>query len=284
MKVERNILVAFVLNLLFSLFEFVGGIMTGSVAIFSDAVHDFADAFSIGLSFAFERKSNKKSDFKYTYGYKRYSPLAALITTVVLITGSILVIISAIGRILNPVKLNYNGMIILAIIGVLVNFVAACFTHEKHSLNQRAVHLHMLEDVLGWVLVLIGSILMKFTDISIIDSILSIVVSAFILIMALKNLKDTLELFLEKAPNNIPVTLVKDTVLKIDKVIDVHHIHIWTMDGINSLATLHVVSDTSDFGLLKKEIRKVLKTVGISHVTIEVESNLESCKEEMCKI
>ena len=149
MKTEKNILIAFLLNMLFSIFEIIGGIFTGSVAIISDAVHDFGDSISIGISYILEKKSKKKPDNKYTYGYTRFSVLGATITNTILIVGSILVILNAVKRIINPIEINYNGMIIFAIIGVIVNFVAAYATKEGDSLNQKAVNLHMLEDVLG---------------------------------------------------------------------------------------------------------------------------------------
>ena len=180
MKTEKNILIAFVLNLSFSLIEFVGGIFTGSVAIISDAVHDMGDALSIGIAYALEKKSHKQPDKKYTYGYGRFSVLGGLITTVILFVGSVVVIINAVDRIINPTEINYNGMIAFAIVGVVINFAAAYFTRESGSINQRAVNLHMLEDVLGWVVVLIGAVVMRFTDIAIIDPIMSIGVSVFI--------------------------------------------------------------------------------------------------------
>ena len=164
MKTEKNILIAFILNFAFSIFEFLGGIFTNSVAILSDAIHDIGDALSIGISYFLEKKSKKEPDEKYTYGYARYSVLGATITTAILMVGSVLVIINAIDRILNPVEINYNGMIIFAIFGVIVNFLAAYFTKEGNSINQRSVNLHMIEDVLGWIVVLIGALIMRFTD------------------------------------------------------------------------------------------------------------------------
>ena len=181
MKTEKNILIAFLLNIFFSIFEIIGGIFTHSISIVSDAIHDFGDAISIGISYFLERISNKKPDDKYTYGYKRYSVIGALVTNLILFTGAVLVIYNAIIRILNPIEINYNGMILFAIVGFIVNLIASIVTKHGDSLNQKAVNLHMFEDVLGWIIVLIGSIIMKFTDISIIDPIMSILVSLYIL-------------------------------------------------------------------------------------------------------
>ena len=198
MKTTRNILIAFILNFAFSVFEFVGGLFTGSVAIVSDAVHDIGDAASIGISYFLERKSKKQPDETYTYGYARFSVIGSVITTLILLFGSCVVIYNAIQRILTPTPIHYNGMIVFAIVGVVVNLAAALFTREGHSLNQKAVNLHMLEDVLGWIVVLVGAIVMRFTDFALIDPLMSIGVAVFILINAVGNLKEVLDLFLEK--------------------------------------------------------------------------------------
>lgn len=283
MKTERNILIAFILNLSFSVFEFFGGIFTGSVAIISDAVHDLSDAASIGISYFLERKSKKKPDENYTYGYARYSVLGGFITTVILITGSITVIYNAVERIIKPIEINYNGMIIFAVIGVLINFCAAFLTRHGDSLNQKAVNLHMLEDVLGWVVVLIGAVIMRFTSLAIIDPIMSIGVSLFILVNAVKNLKEVFDLFFEKTPCGIEISEIEEHIKKIDGVIDVHHIHVWSMDRNNNLATLHAVTD-GNIQKIKDEIRKELSEHGISHVTIESEASTDVCKEKSCSI
>lgn len=283
MRTEKNILVAFLLNLLFSIFEFVGGLFINSVAILSDSIHDMGDAMSIGVSYFLERKSKKKPDDKYTYGYVRYSVLGSIITTIILIVGSVLVIYNSIQRIISPVEINYNGMIIFAVFGFVVNFIAAYFTKEGDSLNQKSVNLHMLEDVLGWLVVLIGAVIMRFTDIKIIDPILSIGVALFILISALKNLEKIMDIFLEKTPNNINLEEIKEHLLKIKGVKDVHHIHIRSIDGYNNYATMHVIA-AGDYAKVKQEIKDELKEHNISHTTIEIEEVSEKCDEENCEV
>ncbi len=284
MKTEKNILIAFILNISFSIFEIIGGILTRSVAITSDAIHDLGDALSIGISYFLEKKAKKKPDDKYTYGYLRYSILGAFITTTILAVGSSLVIASSIKRIFNPIEINYNGMIIFAIIGVIVNFLAAYATKEGDSINQKSVNLHMLEDVLGWIVVLIGSILMKFTNILLIDTIMSICVALFILVNTFKNFKEILDLFLEKTPKNIEIEDIKKHLLEIKEIIDVHHIHIWSLDGVVNYATLHVKTDSKKIKELKEKIRLVLKEFNVMHVTIEVEEKEDECGEETCKM
>ena len=283
MKTEKNILIAFILNLSFSVFEIIGGFFTGSVAIISDAVHDLGDATSIGISYFLEKKSKKQPDNTYTYGYARFSVMGSVITTLILLFGSVMVIYNAILRIINPVEINYNGMIVFAIVGALVNFLAAYFTKDGDSLNQKAVNLHMLEDVLGWIVVLVGAIIMRFTDIRIIDPLMSMGVAIFIFVNALKNLKEVLDLFLEKIPNNISIEEIKHHIKEIDGVVDVHHIHIWSMDGYLNYATMHIVANENSHEI-KDKIRDELKEHGIGHATLEIESPTDHCHEEHCHI
>lgn len=281
---DRNILVAFILNLAFSVYEFIGGSLTGSVAITSDAIHDIGDALSIGLSYILECKSRKGSDSKYTYGYIRYSLLGGLVTTAILIAGSLLVLIGAVSRIIHPATINYNGMIILAAIGVVVNFLAAYFTRDGDSLNQKSVNLHMLEDVLGWAVVLIGAIIMRFTDISIIDPILSIFVAIFILKESLKNASSILNVLLEKTPPSVNLDELEQQLLSLKHVQGIHHLHVWSMDGYRNCATLHIISDRNprDVAKVKSQAREILAAHQIAHSTIEIETPSEHCHEQNC--
>ena len=174
-------------------------------------------------------------------------------------------------------------MIIFAIIGFVVNFLAAYFTREGHSLNQKSVNLHMLEDVLGWVVVLIGAIVMRFTDLKIIDPILSICVSLFILVHSLTNFKKIIDLFLEKTPTGISINELKEHILEIQGIKDVHHIHIWSIDGYSNYATMHIVTN-EDNKKIKELVKKELKEHGINHTTIEIEGINEECHDEVCEI
>ena len=284
MKTEKNILKAFLLNLFFSIFEIVGGVLTNSAAIVSDAVHDFGDSISIGVSYFLEKKSKKKPDNEYTFGYTRYSVLGAIITNTILVLGSIVVVYHAITRIIKPEDIDYNGMIIFAIIGVIVNLIAANCTKEGDSLNQKAVNLHMLEDVLGWAVVLVGALVIKLTHLTIIDPILSIIVSLYILFNAIQSFKKIFNLFLEKTPEDIEIDELKKHILEIKGVLDIHHIHIWSIDGVNNFATMHVVTDTKKVNELKHSIKEELREHGISHTTIELEDKDTQCDEHECCI
>ena len=282
MKTEKNILIAFFLNISFSIFELFGGLITNSVAIISDSIHDMGDAISIGISYFLERKSKKKANKKYTYGYVRYSVLGGVITTTILLVGSILVIIGATKRLFHPVEVNYNGMIIFAIVGVVLNFIAAYVTKDGDSINQKSVNLHMLEDVLGWIIVLIGAIVMNFTNIKIIDPLMSIGVAIFILINSLKNLKQVLDLFLAKTPRDIDIDELKEHLLELKGVDDIHHIHIWSIDGYNNYATMHIVTKEKNIKQLKNKIREELEEHNICHAILETED--EACDEKECNI
>ena len=283
MKTQKNILVAFILNLAFSVFELVGGVFTGSVAILSDAIHDLGDALSIGFSYFLEKKSKKKPDDIYTYGYTRFSVLGGVITTCVLLVGSGIVIVNAVGRLMNPSPIHYDGMILFAVVGLIVNGVAAFVTREGDSLNQKAVNLHMLEDVLGWAVVLVGAVIMRFTDISLIDPLMSIGIAVFILINACKNLKEVLDLFLEKMPHGVDSEEIKHHLCHIEGVLDVHHIHIWSIDGQNNYATMHIVADREP-ATLKALVREELQEHGIVHSTLEFETEGEACDARECHV
>ena len=266
---KKNILIAFLLNISFSIFEIIGGLVCGSVAIISDSVHDMGDALSIGISYFLERKSNKAPDEKYTYGYRRYSLLGSMITLLILIFGGVAVIIGATNRIFNPKDINYDYMLIFAIVGVAVNLLATLFTRHGHSLNQRAVNLHMLEDCLGWIVVLIGAVVMKFTDIGIIDPIMSICVSAVILVSSIKALAEALGVILLKVPSGIDSD-------------EICH-HLLRIDGEINYATLHAVIE-GDASAIKSHIREELAEHNIAHATIETEDKDYECIEKNCVV
>ncbi len=286
---SKNIKIAFFLNLCFSIFELIGGIFTNSISIISDSVHDFGDCISIGISYFFEKKSKRKPDNKYTYGYLRYSLMGALITSFVLLLGSTLVLYNAIPRLFNPEEVNYNGMLIFALFGVAINGYAAYKTSGGHGKNERAVSLHMLEDVLGWIAVLIGSLIMKIFDISIIDPLLSIGISIYILYNVYQNIRSIVVVLMEKIPDDIDVReLKKHLKSEYTKIIDIHHIHIWTIDGINNYITMHLVIDgnteVQDIIDLKCSIKNELSHENIKHVTIEIEYANEKCTDKSCNV
>ena len=281
MHSDKKIFIAFILNLFFSVFEFVGGAITGSVAILSDALHDLGDAAAIGVSWILEKISKRKPDKTHTYGYARYSVVGSLIITLILVFGSAAVIYSSIERIINPIEINKEGMIVFAVVGLIVNFLAVWFTRKGETLNQKAVNLHMLEDVLGWAVVLVGAIVIEFTNFYIIDPIMSLGVAIFILINALMHFREAFDLFVEKTPHGINLDELTHHVMEIDGVEGVHHLHVWSIDGLNNYATMHIVTDL-DGSEIKKKVKEELQEHGICHATLELEKTDEQCSEEHC--
>lgn len=268
-----NMTLAFLLNLFFAVLEAVGGLLTGSVAILSDALHDLGDAAGIGVSLWLEKKSGRAANGEYTFGYSRFSVLGGLFTTGVLLAGSVAVIAGAVERLLHPVPIHYNGMLLLAIVGVAVNLAAALLTRGGDSVNQRAVNLHMLEDVLGWVVVLIGAAVMGFTDLVWLDPALSMAVALYILWHAIGNLKDILPLLLEKAPSAQLTQQARQAMLEVDGVEAVHHIHLWQLDEHTLCLTAHLTAPES----AKPQVRQALAGLGITHTTLETGADPVPC-------
>lgn len=285
MEEQENIKLAFFLNLGFSIFEFIGGLLTNSVAIFSDAIHDFGDSLAIGLSYILESVSNKDRDEHYSYGYKRFSVFGGFFTSAILIISSVLVLFNAVLRLFNPVEVKFWGMFLFSIFGIAINGYATIKTSRSVNLNEKSVNLHMLEDVLGWIAVLIGSLLIKVTGWSVIDPLLSIFISLFIGYKSIKNILESINVFLEKVPENIDLEDIKNAILKCDKVLDVHHIHAWSIDGEENLLTMHVVIDKSvtkkNYELIKENLKKALEEKNIFHSTIEME--YVNCDNLNCK-
>lgn len=278
----KNIRVAFFLNLFFTIIEFIGGFLTNSVAILSDAVHDLGDSFSLGLSWYFQKLSNKKSTTRYTYGYKRFSLLGAIINSIILTVGSILILIKSIPRLFRPEQPDVQGMLLLAVLGVMINGAAVVRLRRGSSLNERVVSLHLLEDVLGWLAVLIGAIIMHFVDAPIIDPILSIGIAGFILMNVYKNIRMSMHIVLQGTPLNFEVGTITDAIIESSENIkEIHDLHAWSADGEYNILTVHIVlhneMNTTDMHVLKQTIREKLHTLGIAHATFEFETAEEEC-------
>ncbi len=287
---NRHIATAFFLNLGFTIIEFVGGFLTNSVAIQSDALHDAGDTASLGLAWYFQRLSKQGGNSKYTFGYHRFNTLGAIITGVILVAGSLYILSEAIPRIFSPEKTNVEGMIGLAVLGVIVNGLAVLRMRQGgKSLNEEMISWHLLEDVLGWVVVLIGSVVMYFFNLPWIDPLLSIFIAIFILRGVLKNLWKASQIILQASPANIDIQEVKKILEEIDGVDHAHHLHLWTLDGEINLFSAHIETDGNqklvDLKKIKKAIYKSLEEhFHIDHVTLEFETKGE-CGEDstFCK-
>ena len=284
---EGNVKVAFFLNLSFTIIEIIGGLYTNSLAILSDALHDLGDSLSLGLSWYFQRLSKKGRTKTFSYGYKRFSLLGAIINSIVLAVGSIFILSKAIPGLFNPEETDAQGMFYLAILGIVVNGAAVFKLRKGESLNEKVVSLHLLEDVLGWVAVLIGSILMMYTDAPFIDPLLSVLISLFVLYNVYKNLRKSMQVILQGTPQEVSIQEIRDKLTKeIEEVTDVHDCHVWSMDGQYNVLTLHLRLDKdyklSEQAKFKERVRTQLIDESINHITIEFEGQNENCELEDC--
>ena len=275
---------AFFLNVTFTIIEFIGGILTNSTAIMADAVHDLGDSLSIGFAWFLSKVSEKGSNSEFTYGYRRLSLFGALINGLVLIIGSVWVLTEAIPKLLQPEMPIVEGMIALAVFGVLVNGFAAYKLSKGKTLNERVLNWHLLEDVLGWVAVLIVSIVLLFVDWPILDPALSILFTLYILINVAKNLWHTIRLFLQAIPDKELSKSVYKTLIELKEVDSIHHLHLWSLDGEHHVLTAHLALQealsTQQQLELKKSIAERLSKFNLEHTTIELEMTNEQCRDD----
>ena len=275
-KGSKNILTAFLLNFIFAIIELIGGFYTNSVAIISDAIHDFGDSLALLFSYYAERISTKQSDDEFTFGYRRFSILSALVNGLILLFGSIYIIFEAVKRFQNPEPVDPDGMLLLAILGIIVNSIAAFKLSKDDGLNSRMVMYHLLEDIFGWVAVLIVSIVLQFKPWYILDSILSILISIIILRGVYKNIVKTVMIFLQKFPDDLEIDKLKEEIMAIDKVLDVHEIKGWSLDDRHHYLRFHIAlpeqTVLKEIDELKLEIKKILKRYNVETSTIEFES------------
>jgi cobalt-zinc-cadmium efflux system protein len=273
----KNLKTAFFLNLFFTIIEIVGGLYTNSIAILSDAIHDLGDSISLGISVFLEKLSKKDPDDKYTYGYQRFSLLGALITSMVLFGGTIYILTESIPRLLNPEAVDPAGMLVFAILGIVFNGLAFYRIHrgEQKSMNEKAVALHLLEDLFGWLAILIGSIILLFVDFFILDALMSIGIALFILFHVYRNLKEIFAILLQKSPSNIDMRTIEEHISTFDGVIKMYHTHVWSMDGEKVMCSTHLVLKRDltieRIQSIKNKVRNYLIENSIEHVTIECE-------------
>jgi cobalt-zinc-cadmium efflux system protein len=288
-KREKRVQIAAFLNIAFTILEIFGGFWTNSLVILSDALHDFGDSIALLVSWLFERGARKSPDTSRTFGYQRLSLFSALFSAMVLIGGSIVIISQAIPRILDPETVNATGMVGIAIIGILFNSMGFFLLKRGESLNEKVLSWHLLEDVLGWAVILVGGIIINFWDVYLLDPIMTLGLTVFIFYNVSKNLKEAVNILLEGVPEHINIDEVKRDILAIDGVIGVHDVHIWSLEGETDILTAHVVADEVQLknpDQTRKVVKEVLKRHHIEHSTIEIESRYYcsgiECKEWQC--
>lgn len=278
---EGNLALAFILNLSFAIIEIFGGIYTNSVAIVSDAIHDLGDSMAIGFAWYLEKKSKKKSDVQFSYGYRRLSILSALLTGVILLGGSLLVLAKSIPRIIDPEQPEVNGMIGLAILGLTVNGFAAYRVSQSQSLSSRMISLHLLEDVFGWAIVLVAAIVMKFWDFPQIDAILAVLLASWVIFNVFKGLKGSLQIFLQMTPSGVDLNKISERIVQVPGVKSIHHLHTWSLDGEKHILTVHLKvasQNVEEWAQIKIKVKQMLqKEFSILEATLEIEYEFEEC-------
>jgi cobalt-zinc-cadmium efflux system protein len=279
-SVSNNLGISFVINTIFLAIEIIGGIYTNSQAILSDALHDFGDSLSIGLSYYFEKKSNSQSNEKYNYGLKRLSLMASLISAGVLMLGSVLIIWNSVPRLFNPEPVKFGTVVILACLGVALNGFVFLKTRGGHNHNEKMVSLHFLEDTLGWVGVLIAGVINLYYNLPILDPIISIAVAVFTFYRVIINLKSTLNIFMQATPDNLERNKVVDIFKSNSNVIDFHDLNIWSLDGSDHILSVHLV--VKDLAIdVKHNIKHSLEDIGIIHSTLELELIDDNCHKKI---
>jgi cobalt-zinc-cadmium efflux system protein len=278
---SANIKVAFFLNLGFTLLEFIGGLWINSLAILSDAVHDLGDSFSIGASLYLEKVAQRSRDEIFTYGYRRFSLLAALINSVVLIVGSTIILFHAIPRIFHPESVRADGMLWFALAGILVNGVAAWRLHKGGTMNENVVSWHLLEDVLGWVAILIVGIILQFKDWPILDPLVSVLFTGVILFHVIQTFKEILKIFLQSIPSNIELEKLREDLQSEPDILDIHDLHIWSLDGKHHILTAHLMVDDKipedEIQTVKNRVYDKARKWEIIHSTLEIEREKYLC-------
>ncbi|HEX6386712.1 MAG TPA: cation diffusion facilitator family transporter [Anaerolineae bacterium] len=284
-----DIKIAFFLNLGFTILEIVGGLWTNSAAILSDALHDLGDSLSLGLAWFLGNYAERSQDERYSYGYRRYSLLGALANTLILIGGSIFVLSEAIPRLLQPERPYAPGMAVIAVAGIVVNGLAALRVQRSPSLNVQTVAWHLLEDVLGWVAVLLVSIILLFANVPVLDPILSVLITVYVLYNVIRNLKKTSALFLQAVPEEVNLTEIERRLQEISAVCSTHHTHAWSLDGEHHVLTTHVVVNEDvtrdDVLRIKSEVKALVDSLeNFEHVTVEIEYSDEACRMNQEKV
>lgn len=275
----RRLQTALWLNIVFFIIELFGGIYTHSTAILSDALHDFGDVLALGFALYAQKLSLRPPDKQYSYGYGRFSLLGALVTTMVLVVGSFIILREAIPHLTDPPAVHSGGVWLLALLGVAVNGAAVLNLRKGKTMNERVAMLHLFEDVLGWVAVLVGASLMWAFGWYWVDPLLAVLIAGYILVSALRNLSKSLKVLLQAVPKGIDEAVVRLSLQQTDGVEDVFDLHLWSLDGEYVIGTVHLLVSvdmaTSEIGPLKTLLREQLLDLGVNHCTIEVEYAVE---------
>ena len=269
----KNILSAFFINLSFTIISLIGGWLTNSMAIISDSIHDLGCTVSIALAWLFERIAGHKPTHHFTFGYRRFTLLGAFVNAFILLGGSSIVLYESIGRLAHPEVVNAEGMLWFALLAILFKGLAVWRTWKGTSVNQRMVSLHLLGDCLGWVAVLVARAVMLFVDVPLLDPILSVCISIYILYNVVHNLIVAFRIVLEGVPASIDYETLKAQAASLPGIADIEVLRVWSMDNEHHTAEA-VLSTTlatwSEVEAMKESLRTLLAQYGIVQSVIEV--------------
>lgn len=279
----KNLGLVFLLNFGFAILEFIGGILSQSTALLSDAIHDMGDALAIALAWVFAKVGQRGRSSKFSYGYKRFSLLSALIASLILVFGAVAMLVLAINRLQSPVEVQSDLMILFAILGVAVNGFAVLKIRSGKTLNEQVISFHLLEDLLSWVAVLIGAIVIYFTDWHWLDPVMAIGISLWIFVHGLQKGSKVAQLFLQSVPDGVDQQALVTALKKIPKVQAVHDLHLWSLDGESNIGSCHIVTKkVSEAETLKQAVRDCFTKHNVQHATIELEDPQEVCPHQKC--
>lgn len=270
-KASENLSVAFFLNLIFVIIVAIGGILTNSVTILADVLHDFNDTITIALSWILEKFAGKENTETYTYGYDRLSLLGAAITSIFVISGSIIILYESFSRLFTSVTPDAQGMLIVAILGILFKGISVLKLRKGITFNEKTVLIHILSDVLRWIAVLFVSLILMFYNLPILDPLISILISLWVLINILRILFETIKVLMQRVPHGFDLDSYKKDVLAISNVESIENIHVWSLDGITDILTVKIkLGDIYRLNEIKEEIEKISKDkYSIDETTIE---------------
>lgn len=269
----HNILAAFFINLAFTAIALIGGWLTNSMAIISDSIHDLGCTLSIGLAWGFEHIAKHKPTHRFTFGYRRFALLGAFVNACILLSGATVVLHESIERLGSPVTVDAHGMMWFALLAIAFKGVAAWRTWRGSSVNQRMVSLHLLGDCLGWVAVLVASLVMMVVEIPLLDPLLSIGISLYLLYNVVRNLITAFRIVLEGVPTTIDYHKVEAEVAALDGVAEVQQLHIWSMDNEHHMAEVILatpLTDITKIEQLKGTLRTILHSHSVEQCVIEV--------------
>lgn len=271
-KAGENLAFVFFMNLVFNIIVIVGGLATNSMAILADCIHDMSDTISIALAWALEKVAQKDSTDKYSYGYQRFSILGAVIISVFVIIMAFVILNEAIPRLFHPEGVDAQGMLLVAIVGIIFKSISVYRLHEGETFNEKAILFHQMGDVFEWVAILVLSLVLMFWDgAPYLDPFVSIGIALWLIFNLARNLYKSVEVLLQKTPDNFDVSEFKNSILEIDGVNDIDDFHIWSLDGIDSVMTLKVDVDFGkDVEEIKKEIYAISGKYHVVDITIEL--------------